>query len=117
MDRLIEPLKATCLSKAKANAVKQECEKQDELKRSALRAFLALLAIPDAGMFDAGSFVEKCILIVRFLFLFSDKNPLVTEFRQFIKNNPELNTLFEQIQKDSSSSANNNDAGTPMDVN
>ena len=51
VDRLIEPLKTTCSTKAKANAVKQECEKQDELKRSALRAFLALLAIPDAGMY------------------------------------------------------------------
>lgn len=49
LDRLVEPLRSTCVSKVKANAVKQEFEKQDELKRSALRAFLALLAIPDAG--------------------------------------------------------------------
>ena len=49
MDRLIEPLKATCQTKVKTNAVKQECEKQDELKRSALRAFMALIVIPDAG--------------------------------------------------------------------
>jgi hypothetical protein len=46
----VEPLKVTCVSKVKANAVKQEFEKQDELKRSAMRAFLALLAIPDAGL-------------------------------------------------------------------
>lgn len=36
--------------KVKANAVKQEYEKQDELKRSALRALSALAAIPKAGM-------------------------------------------------------------------
>lgn len=35
--------------KVKANAVKQEYEKQDELKRSALRALAALAAIPKAG--------------------------------------------------------------------
>lgn len=29
--------------------MKQEYEKQDELKRSAMRAVAALLAIPDAG--------------------------------------------------------------------
>lgn len=33
----------------KTNSVKQEYEKQDELKRSALRAVSALLTIPDAG--------------------------------------------------------------------
>lgn len=35
----------------KANSVKQEYEKQDELKRSAMRAVTALLSIPDAGEF------------------------------------------------------------------
>lgn len=35
--------------KVKANAVKQEYEKQDELKRSALRALASLAAIPKAG--------------------------------------------------------------------
>jgi cullin-associated NEDD8-dissociated protein 1 len=37
--------------KVKANSVKQEYEKQDELKRSALRAVAALLTIPDAGVY------------------------------------------------------------------
>lgn len=37
--------------KLKAHCVKQEFEKHDELKRSALRAVSALLSIPDAGMF------------------------------------------------------------------
>lgn len=35
--------------KVKANSVKQEFEKQDELKRSAMRAVASLLTIPDAG--------------------------------------------------------------------
>lgn len=37
LDRLIEPLKNTVTLKVKANSVKQEYEKQDELKRAALR--------------------------------------------------------------------------------
>jgi len=49
LERLVEPLKSTCTMKVKANSVKQEYEKQDELKRSALRAVAALLTIPDAG--------------------------------------------------------------------
>ena len=32
--------------------MKQEFEKQDEMKRSAMRAVAALLAIPDAGKLD-----------------------------------------------------------------
>lgn len=49
LDRLVEPLRATCTTKVKAHSVKQEFEKQDELKRSAMRAVASLLAIPDAG--------------------------------------------------------------------
>ncbi len=32
LDRLVEPLRSTCTTKVKANAVRQEYEKQDELK-------------------------------------------------------------------------------------
>ncbi|XP_014662099.1 PREDICTED: cullin-associated NEDD8-dissociated protein 1-like [Priapulus caudatus] len=77
VDRLVEPLKNTCLAKVKANSVKQEYEKQDELKRSALRAVAALLGIPDA-----------------------DKNPLMSDFLAQIKSNAELSTMFDSIQKD-----------------
>ena len=52
LDRLVEPLRATCTTKVKAHSVKQEFEKQDELKRSAMRAVAALLAITDAGNFN-----------------------------------------------------------------
>ncbi|XP_066581205.1 cullin-associated NEDD8-dissociated protein 1 [Prorops nasuta] len=79
LERLVEPLKSTCTMKVKANAVKQEYEKQDELKRSALRAVAALLTIPDA-----------------------DKNPSLSEFVSQVKTTPELRPLFEIIQKDCS---------------
>ncbi|KAK2169251.1 hypothetical protein NP493_1199g02046 [Ridgeia piscesae] len=81
-DRIIEPLRSTCTAKVKANSVKQEFEKQDELKRSAMRAVAALLHIPDA-----------------------DKSPLMNEFLSQIKSNPELAAMFESIQKDATTTA------------
>nr|KAF6334923.1 putative cullin associated and neddylation dissociated 2 (putative) [Pipistrellus kuhlii] len=78
VDRLIEPLRATCIAKVKAGSVKQEFEKQDELKRSAMRAVAALLTIPEVG-----------------------KSPIMADFSSQIRSNPELATLFESIQKDS----------------
>jgi len=77
LDRLVEPLRSTCTTKVKANAVKQEYEKQDELKRSAMRAVAALLFIPD-----------------------SDRNPQLNEFVLHIRSTPDLQALFESIQKD-----------------
>nr|KAF6420044.1 putative cullin associated and neddylation dissociated 2 (putative) [Molossus molossus] len=80
VDRLIEPLRATCIAKVKAGSVKQEFEKQDELKRSAMRAVAALLTIPEVG-----------------------KSPIMADFSSQIRSNPELASLFESIQKDSTS--------------
>ncbi|XP_036037968.1 cullin-associated NEDD8-dissociated protein 2 isoform X2 [Onychomys torridus] len=80
VDRLIEPLKATCTAKVKAGSVKQELEKQEELKRSAMRALAALLTSPEVR-----------------------KSPSVADFSAQIRSNPELTTLFESIQKDSAS--------------
>ncbi|KAL7299729.1 hypothetical protein TKK_0007479 [Trichogramma kaykai] len=77
LDRLVEPLKNTCTMKVKQNSVKQEYEKQDELKRSALRAVAALSGIPD-----------------------SDKNPTLTDFITSIKLSQDLQPLYELIQKD-----------------
>ncbi|XP_071804723.1 cullin-associated NEDD8-dissociated protein 1-like [Asterias amurensis] len=82
LDRLIEPLRNTCTTKVKANSVKQEFEKQDELKRSAMRAVASLLNIPD-----------------------SDKNPLLNEFISQIRCNPEMCTMFDSIQKDTTMSS------------
>ena len=42
------PLPLLLRLQVKANSVKQEFEKQDELKRSAMRAVAALLTIPEA---------------------------------------------------------------------
>ncbi|XP_020625678.1 cullin-associated NEDD8-dissociated protein 1-like [Orbicella faveolata] len=80
VDILVEPLRATLQTKVKANSVKQEFEKQDELKRSALRAVAALLSIPD-----------------------SDKSPLLSEFLAQIKSSPELSSMFDSIQRDAGS--------------
>ncbi|CAF1020526.1 unnamed protein product [Brachionus calyciflorus] len=81
LDRLIEPLVNTCLQKVKSNAVKQEYEKTDELKRSALRAFVALLNITDA-----------------------EKNNLMRDFLANIRATPELAAMFESIQRDAKDS-------------
>ncbi|XP_021265607.1 cullin-associated NEDD8-dissociated protein 1-like [Numida meleagris] len=77
LERLIEPLRATCSTKVKAGSVKQEFEKQDELKRSAMRAVAALLTIPEA-----------------------EKSPAMAEFSSQIRSSPEMASLFESIQKD-----------------
>ncbi|NWT03941.1 CAND1 protein, partial [Mionectes macconnelli] len=80
LERLIEPLRATCSTKVKAGSVKQEFEKQDELKRSAMRAVAALLTIPEV-----------------------EKSPVMAEFSSQIRSSPEMASLFESIQKDSAS--------------
>ena len=84
LDKLVEPLKLTCTTKVKANSVKQEYEKQDELKRSAMRAVASLMNIPGA-----------------------DKHPQLNEFITQIKSTPDLANLFESIQKDSGDSLTN----------
>lgn len=88
LDRLVDPLRATCTVKVKQNSVKQEFEKQDELKRSALRVTVALMTIPDA-----------------------DKNIQLCEFVSYIKSNSDLMALFESVQQDSTS-----DPTTMMDL-
>lgn len=59
--------------------MKQEFEKQDELKRSAMRAVAALLTIPEVG-----------------------KSPITADFSSQIRSNPELAALFESIQDSAS---------------
>uniref|UniRef100_A0A0K8UC02 Cullin-associated NEDD8-dissociated protein 1 n=3 Tax=Bactrocera latifrons TaxID=174628 RepID=A0A0K8UC02_BACLA len=80
LDQFVLQLRETCTYKVKANSVKQEHEKQDELKRSALRAVSALSQIPNA-----------------------DKNQHFTDFLKTIKDIPELCKIYESIQKDSNS--------------
>ena len=64
IEKLIEPLRSTIQGKAKANSVKQEFEKQDELKRSAMRAVAALLTIPESGKTRVvfGRNIHPCII-------------------------------------------------------
>jgi len=81
LDKLVEPLKQTCTTKVKANSVKQEYEKQDELKRSAMRAIAALLSVPGA-----------------------DKHPQLGDLITQIRSTPDLTVLFESIQRDSGDS-------------
>ncbi|XP_067622411.1 cullin-associated NEDD8-dissociated protein 1 isoform X2 [Eurosta solidaginis] len=78
LDQFVQQLRETCTYKVKANSVKQEYEKQDELKRSALRAVSALSQIPNA-----------------------DKNQHMTEFLKAIKDTPELCKIYDCVQKDS----------------
>lgn len=59
----------------KANSVKQEFEKQDELKRSAMRAVAALLTIPEA-----------------------EKSPLMSEFQSQIDHQFQKKT--EEFRKE-----------------
>lgn len=82
IDRIIEPLRTTVQAKVKANSVKQEYEKQDELKRSALRAVVALQQIPDA-----------------------DINPMLNDFIAQIRANSDTSAMFDAVQKDPTSTA------------
>lgn len=73
VDILVEPLRATLQTKVKANSVKQEFEKQDELKRSALRAVAALLSVPDSGKFFSLLSVQSAKHTSRQVLLFSGR--------------------------------------------
>lgn len=95
----MEPLRSTCTLKVKPNSVKQEYEKQDELKRSALRAVVALLIIPKAGKFMqtlSEAFTSN-------IFSPPDKNQHLADFLTLIKNSTELQPLYDTVQKDSNS--------------
>ncbi|KAM7006274.1 cullin-associated NEDD8-dissociated protein 2 isoform 1-T1 [Tautogolabrus adspersus] len=75
LDRLIEPLKATCTTKVKAGSVKQEFEKQEELRRSAMRAVAALLAIPEV-----------------------ERSPSMADFANQIRTNADMASIYQSVQ-------------------
>ncbi|KAM3621297.1 uncharacterized protein V6R79_009075 [Siganus canaliculatus] len=75
LDRLIEPLKATCTTKVKAGSVKQEFEKQEELRRSAMRAVAALLAVPEV-----------------------ERSPSMAEFANQIRTNADMASIYQSVQ-------------------
>lgn len=92
MDQLIRPIDEVCRSRPKDNAVKQEHERQDELKRSALKAFDTLRSIPDA-----------------------ERHPAIVNFNEdLIKNNKPLADLYISIHRDST--VPNLDPANRMDV-
>ncbi|XP_062419872.1 cullin-associated NEDD8-dissociated protein 1 [Pungitius pungitius] len=75
LDRLIEPLKATCTTKVKAGSVKQEFEKQEELRRSAMRAVAALLAVPGV-----------------------ERSPSAADFANQIRANADMASIYQSVQ-------------------
>lgn len=79
MDRLIYPIEQVCRANPKENAVKQEHEKMDELKRSALRAVDALRSIPNANRHPV----------------------LVKFFEDFVKIDKAISELYASIHRDS----------------
>lgn len=79
MESLLMPIEEVCRSRPKDNAVKQEHERQDELKRSALRAFDTLRSIPDA-----------------------DRHPVIVRFHEdLIKRHKTVMDLYNSIHRDS----------------
>ncbi|XP_023811120.1 cullin-associated NEDD8-dissociated protein 1-like [Oryzias latipes] len=75
LDRLVEPLKATCTTKVKAGSVKQEFEKQEELRRSAMRAVAALLAVPEV-----------------------ERSPIMADFANQIRSNADMASIYQSVQ-------------------
>ena len=77
LDALLDGLKATIQSNVKPESVKQEYEKQLELKRSAIRALVAILQVQDAN-----------------------KNPRLTDFLSQIKADKNLNMVLDSVMHD-----------------
>lgn len=59
----------------RAGSVKQEFEKQDELRRSAMRAVAALLAVPEV-----------------------ERSPSMAEFANQIRSNADMASIYRSIQ-------------------
>lgn len=94
LDSLIGPIEEVCRSRPKENAVRQEHEKQDELKRSALRAFDALKSIPDA-----------------------DRHPAMVRFSEdLIRNEKDLAELYASIHRVAKMPANSDHSHNQMDL-
>jgi len=77
LDRFCELIKPQLLLRPKQNAVKQENEKQDELKRSAVRAVMTLRRIPA-----------------------HDRSQKMADLLEIIKSNPDLAIMLEAYERD-----------------
>lgn len=64
----------TCLQ-VKAGSVKQEFEKQEELRRSAMRAVAALLAVPEV-----------------------ERSPIMADFANQIRSNADMASIYQSVQ-------------------
>jgi len=98
LERLLLPLRAILQSKVKANSIKQEFEKHDELRRAAIKVFLALQQIKDAN-----------------------KVQHIIDFESLIKSTKEYQDLYntvinEQQQSSSGFSFNTNNNTEAMDM-
>ncbi|CAJ0939502.1 unnamed protein product, partial [Mesorhabditis belari] len=78
LDRICEPLKAQLLFKAKTNAVKQDFDKYDDLKRAAIRTWLILQEMPEGS-----------------------RQPQLVDIHHTIKGTAELKDMLTAIEKDS----------------
>lgn len=77
LDKICESLKAQLQIKPKNNAVKQEIDKQDELKRAVIRVVLTLQKIPDA-----------------------DRHQQLSDVASLMRSSAELRALTEIVQRD-----------------
>ncbi|MCP9262800.1 Cullin-associated NEDD8-dissociated protein 1 [Dirofilaria immitis] len=77
LDSLCEPLKIQIQARAKANAVKQENDKQDELRRAALRVVVALQRIPEA-----------------------DRQQQFADLLAIIRSSSEINAIYQLVERD-----------------
>uniref|UniRef100_A0A0N5AZJ8 TIP120 domain-containing protein n=1 Tax=Syphacia muris TaxID=451379 RepID=A0A0N5AZJ8_9BILA len=75
LEKISEPLKMQMHEKVKPNAVKQESDKQDELRRAAIRLIIALQRIPEAY-----------------------RQVHLVELLNVVRNNPELNSLYQEAE-------------------
>uniref|UniRef100_A0A1I8EVT8 TATA-binding protein interacting (TIP20) domain-containing protein n=1 Tax=Wuchereria bancrofti TaxID=6293 RepID=A0A1I8EVT8_WUCBA len=77
LDSLCEPLKTQIQARPKANAVKQENDKQDELRRAALRVVVALQRIPEA-----------------------DRQQQFADLLSIIRSSSEINAVYQLVERD-----------------
>jgi len=108
LERLVELWRAHVLVKWR-QCSETGIWKQDELKRSAMRAFLALLAIPDAGIY---LYINYYLIYIKIIFIVFRQKYINDWLFVTIKSTQELSALYETIQKDSAVS---NDV--PMECN
>lgn len=108
---IVDSLRETCLSKIKQNAVKQEHEKHDELKRCALRALCVICKIPEAG--------KSKVLIRLSIFyslLISAKTVIARDAIKQFKDTPQYISLHRTMLNNTNVHSAGGDAFASMDI-